>query len=220
VPVADIVVGILIPSGDTWSAKTAMSLLALSMHFYSVNYATNAKQALFFVNKRGSILPQLRQKMVESALAKQPAPTHLLLVDSDQSFPPDLLHQLLYHDAPVVACNIATKSPISSPTARLKGKGEGEPIPVFTRSTSPAVGEVWRVGCGIMLVRADVFSHLPKPWFNTTWHEEVQDFVGEDWWFCELLEKAGIPILVDHRISLGVGHIGDKEYTHADVKER
>jgi hypothetical protein len=197
-----------------------MSLLGMTMHFYTVKYLLNGSQALFFHNKRGSILPQIRQKLVEEALAKKPSPTHLLFVDSDQSFPPDTLHRMLAHDAPVVACNVATKSPISGPTAKLKGKNGGEPISVYSKPTSPALGEVWRVGTGIMLVRADVFLDLPKPWFNVTWREDIQDFVGEDWWFCELLEKAGIPILVDHRLSLEIGHVGDKEYKHEDVRER
>jgi hypothetical protein len=71
-----------------------------------------------------------------------------------------------------------------------------------------------------MLVRAEVFERLPKPWFNLTWVDEIQDFVGEDWWFCGLLEKEGLPIYIDHRASMTVGHVGMKEYTHADVKER
>lgn len=215
----DIVVGVLVPSGGSWKAKMSMSMLAMTMHFYSTNYALNAKQALFFANKRGSILPQLRQKMVEDALAQTPKPTHLLFVDSDQTFPPDTLHRLLVHDVPVVACNIATKSPKSIPTARLRGKKGGDPIPVFSRPTSPALGEVWRIGAGIMLVKAEVFAELPKPWFNLLWVDGIQDFTGEDWWFCDRLEAAGIPIMIDHRVSRNVGHVGDKEYTHQDVED-
>ena len=45
----------------------------------------------------------------------------------------------------------------------------------------------------------------------------LNDFKGEDWYFCEKLEAAGIPIFVDHEASSFIGHIGNKVYTHDDV---
>jgi hypothetical protein len=215
----DLVVAVVVPSGGSWKAKMSMSMIGMAMHFNTVSYALNARQAISFANKRGSILPQLRHKLVEDALQLRPKPTHILFVDSDQTFPPDLLFRLLVHDVPIVACNISTKSPHPSPTARLKGKKGGDPVPVFSTPTSPALGEVWRVGAGIMLVKAEVFEAVPKPWFHLKWVEEIQDFVGEDWWFLEQAESVGIPVMLDHRISMKVGHVGDKEYTMEDVNK-
>ncbi|HEX6824736.1 MAG TPA: hypothetical protein VF077_00355 [Nitrospiraceae bacterium] len=215
----DLVVGVLVPSGDTWRAKMALSMLGMTMHFLSVRYMQDGDQAIFFRNKRGSTLTQNRQRLVMEALNANPRPTHLLLVDQDQTFEPDLLHRLLVHDAPVVACNVATKATPSQPTARLKAKNGGDPTLVYTTPTSPALGEVWRIGCGIMLVQAWVFSMLPKPWFFEHWLPDEERFEGEDWGLCQRLEEAGIPILIDHRASITVGHDGGKVYTHRDAWE-
>jgi len=70
-----------------------------------------------------------------------------------------------------------------------------------------------------MLVKAEVFEAIPKPWFNLRWVDEIQDFVGEDWWFLDKAEGYGFSAMVDHRISMKVGHVGDKEYMMADVNE-
>lgn len=201
-------VAILIPSRDEWHARFALSLIMAL-----VDYASNVQGAFSIKNKRGSILPQLREKMVEEVLGREGL-THILMVDSDQTFPPDTLRRLLAHDKDFVAANIATKRRPSCPTARMLK--DGKPAVVYTTPTSPALGEVWRVGLGLALMRADIFQRLKKPWFGIRWNEKTNDFVGEDWWFCERLEEAKIPIYVDHRLSLQVGHIGGYEYTHAD----
>lgn len=46
---------------------------------------------------------------------------------------------------------------------------------------------------------------------------ERGDFVGEDWYFCEKLQAAGIPRYVDHSLSLEIGHKGDYIYEHSDI---
>lgn len=201
-------VAVLVPSGEQWSAQFGMSLISalsyLLLHGGGTGFVVR--------NKRGSILPQLREKLVEDTLRDVPEATHVLFVDSDQTFPAETIVRLLEHEQPVVALNIPVKRRPSTPTARLKGHKI-----VFSKPHSPRLGEVWRVGMGVMLVEASVFGKLPKPWFNVSWREEVGDFEGEDWWFCRRLEEAGIPILVDHRLSLGVGHVGAYKFTHGDV---
>ncbi len=208
----DLVVAALIPSGNTWSSKMGMSLAALTAYFYCTPFRPGLPQALMFRNKRGSILPQLRQKMVQDTM--EMGASHMLFIDSDQTFEPDILHRMLARNKPIVACNVATKSFPSYPTARLKGHQL-----VYTTPTSPECKPVWRVGCGIMLVESWVFTRLEKPWFNLTWLPEADDFQGEDWYFCKKAEEAGIEIYVDHRASIGVGHVGEHVYTHKTVWE-
>lgn len=205
-------VAALIPSGNTWSSKMGMSLVGLTAYFYCTPVRPGCPQALTFKNKRGSILPQLRQQMVKEVLEQDV--THVLFIDSDQTFDPDILHRLLAWEKPIVACNVATKSFPSYPTARL----EGHQL-VYTTPTSPACKPVWRVGCGIMLVEAWVFKTLSKPWFDLTWLPEVEDFQGEDWYFCQKAQAAGIEVYVDHRASISVGHVGEHVYTHKNVWE-
>lgn len=208
----DLVVAALVPSGNTWSARMGMSVAGLTAYFYCTPVQKGRPQALMFKNKRGSILPQLRQKMVQEVLDL--GVSHILFIDSDQCFEPDILHRLLAWKKPIVACNVATKSFPTLPTARL----EGHQL-VYTTPNSPACKPVWRVGCGIMLIESWVFSLLQKPWFDLTWLPEVDDFQGEDWYFCQKAQAAGIEVCVDHRASISVGHAGEYVFTHKDVWE-
>jgi hypothetical protein len=50
-----------------------------------------------------------------------------------------------------------------------------------------------------------------------TYKPEVDAYQGEDWNMCEALEKAGVPIYVDHDLSKRIGHVGTFKYTHEVV---
>ena len=212
-----VLVGILIPSGPTWDSGMGVSLAAATAFFMSTPVKMKVPQGFFIKNKRGSILPQLRQQLVQEALVHEP--THLLFIDSDQTFPADLINRLIAWNRPCVACNISTKGEHPNPTARNRPHPDNPLAPeiVYTTPTSPKLGEVWRIGCGIMMLKADVFEGMKKPWFYTTWKESVDDWQGEDWGFCERLEEKRIPIMIDHRLSLEVGHVGQKTFYHKDV---
>jgi hypothetical protein len=170
----------------------------------------------FILQKVGSILPQLRYNLVKEAIAQ--GASHVLFVDSDQTFPAQLVHCLARHKKPVVACNIAVKTLPSKPTARRKSEKWWGGDVVYTRPESTGLEQVWRVGCGVMLVEVGVFEKLPKPWFHLKYMPEIDDFMGEDWYFCELLENAGIPIYIDHDASKRVGHIGNFTFGHEHVE--
>lgn len=171
----------------------------------------------FVLQKVGSILPQLRYQLVKEAIEK--GATHVLFVDSDQTFPAQLVHCLARHHKPVVACNVATKVLPSKPTARNKSTSWWGGDVVYTCPDSKGIEQVWRIGCGVMLIDVEVFKTLPKPWFNLKYVPENDDFMGEDWYFCELLEAAGVPIFIDHDASKRVGHIGPFTFEHAHVEE-
>ena len=58
------------------------------------------------------------------------------------------------------------------------------------------------------MLRASVFAQLEKPWFNFDYQAEKDRFMGEDWWLCRQLEKAGVDIWIDHDLSKEVAHEG------------
>lgn len=68
-----------------------------------------------------------------------------------------------------------------------------------------------------MLIDMGVFDAIKPPYFSMYWDSTVGEYRGEDWVFCEKLENAGIPIFVDHTLSLRVGHCGMFEFTHDHV---
>ncbi len=146
--------------------------------------------------------------------------THLLFVDSDQTFPQWTVQKLLSWKKPIVAANIVTKRlKGSTPTARAFEEGNSAGRMVYTTMESSGLEEVWRVGTGIMLIETDIFRAMPQPWFPTKWLPEKQAYRGEDWCFCEQAEEMGIPIYIDHDLSKEVGHIGPVEFTHGFTVE-
>jgi hypothetical protein len=82
------------------------------------------------LNHKTSMLWAARQHFGEMALKY--SFTHLLFIDTDQSFPASVVARLLTHQRAVVACNIATKV---DPPMETACKGSTKPA-----SSSPASG--------------------------------------------------------------------------------
>lgn len=206
---------IAIPSQTTWPADFALCLLNLAMYVLQKPFPGYRQAEFKFFNKRSSILPKLRQELVEDAIKHNC--THLLFIDSDQTFPANLAHRLLSHGKDVVACNIVTKTIPAQPTARLKSAWPGGNV-VYSDPDLHGLEQVWRVGTGVMLLNLCVFDKIQKPWFPMTYKSLGQDgrmeWEGEDWGFCSKLEDAGIPIFIDHDMSREIGHLGQMEYVH------
>jgi hypothetical protein len=191
-----------------------MSLLFLTNYLASHGEIDGKPVHYMVHNKRGSILAQMRQSQVELALENKA--THLLFIDSDQTFPRDLFHRLFAHRKQVVSVNVATKCIPANSTARLKGP-TCEGIPLYTTPESTELVEVWRIGTGIMLIDLNIFKReglKTPPWFDQVWSEETQSYIGEDWGFCQKLEDAGVKLWVDQDLSREVGHIGALNYGH------
>jgi hypothetical protein len=210
-------VTIAIPSGTEWKADFGMSLASMVAFCARPLKGGGHISRLNIYNTKGSILPKSRTQLVK--LAMQAESSHILFIDSDQTFPAWTLHQLLSHGKDIVAANIATKVIPASPTARQFNLEKAEGDLVYTDGASPDLERVWRVGTGVMLVATSVFHKIKAPWFPISWNEKLKDYVGEDWNFCEKCGDAGIPIYVDHVLSRAVGHLGQLEYTHAFVGE-
>lgn len=208
----DVKVSICTPSGETWDRKYGISLVNLVVYSFGRCPRGLSSLELSISNSVGSILPQSRTRLVQDALARKA--THVLFIDSDQTFPPDTLHRLLSWEVPVVACNVATKRFPSIPTARRKSDVIASGEVVYTREGQSGLEKVWRVGAGVMLVESWVFGLMKQPWFPIRWSDERNDFDGEDWCFVEQLEEKGLSVRIDQGLSWEIGHRGVMEYTH------
>ena len=113
-----VVVGV--PSTSMLHVRSALCLQALMNYMLVKNVGDYKTQAARLCNTRGSILPNLRVDIVRTALAAKSS--HVLWLDSDQTYPKDTLHRLIARDVDVVAANVATKSIPASPTARRAPK--------------------------------------------------------------------------------------------------
>ncbi len=202
-------VAICVPARDTVCTGFAYDLARLSAHFYG-RAPVGTSMTLHFVS--GTLIADQRQKMAEKAL--RDGCDHILFLDSDMRFPAYVLDRLLAHDKDIIACNY--------PTRRLPVKtvafSDFSNLSCITSLDKVGLQEVDAVGMGVMLVKAEVFRKLPKPWFQISYLPNAGMYIGEDIYFCKLAQAHGYKVSIDHDLSKEVGHIGSFEYHHAHVE--
>lgn len=194
--------------GFTWALARATA------HFAALPYEGEKEIQIAMVE--GSILPEMRRRLVSQAMSINA--THILWLDSDMKFPPDVIARLLNHDVAVVAANYPRKNVEARPTAYLSSKEYTGPI--WTTENSEGLQQVTVAGMGVMLTDMRIFDAIPLPFFQFT--PQPPDYVrdqGEDVFFCKALHDAGIPVHIDHDLSKHVAHIGKFEYTNFLAKE-
>lgn len=207
-----------IPSSmDLWHEKFCMSLVNLMTHFMEHPLGKYREQSVRPASVRGSMLSNLRLNIVKHAIESKS--THLLFVDTDQTFPKDTLHRLIQHDKDVVACNIATKTIPAQPTARTFNPNRPMHGDLVYNQPGKGLQKVWRVGTGVMLIKMGVFQKIGLNVWGMPWQEDAQKYQGEDWSFVEACEKAGIDVFVDHDLSEQVKHWGLYGFDHDVVGE-
>lgn len=202
---------VCIPSGFEVKTDFALSLTHLCLHMSRTAVPGYTQTTLITANKRSSVLPALRESLIEDALRNEC--THALFVDSDQCFPPDTVHRLAAHHKPVVGANIALKCLPSQPSAR---NSYTERKPVYSNGKT-GLERVKYLGFGVTLLHLGIFARMQRPWFAFSWAKDV-GHIGEDITFFDQLDKLGVPVYVDHDLSLQVGHCGDFMYTHEDIE--
>lgn len=203
---------VAVPSGIHWFADFGTSLVSLVANFANQPVPGYKSQELRVMNIKGSILPKQRLEALKAAKAIDA--THLLYLDSDHTFPPDMLHQLLSRGKDVVAANCVTKTIPAMPTARKLKGGDPQGEQVYTDPESVGLERVWRIGTGVMLLTKRAYMQIPHSAFAMVYKEDGDTFQGEDWTMCAAFEEAGVPIFVDHTVSKKVGHVGQFNYTH------
>lgn len=157
-----------------------------------------------------SCLTVARNQLLDRAL--RAGADYSLLLDSDHEFPPNAAVRMLAHQKPVIGINQPRRQLPILGTAVV-----GTEI-VATPSDGPALQQVDTMGLGMCLLdmaimpclqrAADAAGHALWPLFREDW-PEPDVHVGEDRYFCERLGKAGIPIYIDHSLSMEVGHIAE-----------
>lgn len=202
---------VAVPSGPYWNAKFAVDLINLVSNFPNQRVPGYRSQELRVVNVRSSILSKNRLDAVKTA--KLHKATHILFLDTDHTFPKDLVQRMASWGKLVVAANCVTKTLPASPTARVKDADPKGAV-VYTDPNSYGLEEVWRVGTGVMLISMQVFERIGNGVWDMKYLPEADTYQGEDWSFCEACENAGISIFVDHDVSKEIGHEGHLVFTH------
>lgn len=212
----EVVVGV--PNQGLLFEHFVKCLMAMTTYYFYQKVPGFATQGMQVHWTRGSILPRGRLNIVRHA--KEVNASHVLFLDSDHTFPADLLHRLVGHDKDVVAINCVTKTIPANPTARqIDPDNPGYGLKVYSDPDTHGLERVWQIGTGIMLVKTAVFRKVGDQVFAMPYREEVNNYQGEDWSLVEALHKHGYDVYIDHDLSRECGHVGFYEYTHDVVGE-
>jgi len=130
---------------------------------------------------------------------------HLLWLDSDIVAPATTALRLLAHKEPVVAANyIRRQLPAKGVAYEVIGDWQN-PLPFEPQDDLvPVEG----VGMGCMLMRADIFNQIPKPWFEFGWTPKSNDHLGEDMILCQKIAEVGYTVKIDTNLSMELRHLG------------
>lgn len=137
--------------------------------------------------------------------------THILWLDDDHTFNPDLLCYLAKNaDKDVVsALYYGRTQPL--PVVYVKDK-DRDPYKHYPLIWPPEVlCEVDAVGFGALLMRIDVLDRMKEPYFRF-------NNCGEDIYFCVHAKQQGVKIWLEGSYQLG--HIGDPEIIGREKYER
>lgn len=146
-----------------------------------------------------------RNSLVEQAL-RFPSISHVLFIDSDQTFPPNTLERLMSRNKDVVAPMCPRRAPPYDLVGKLQ-KGAD----ISRAGIQPA--EV--VPHGIVLIKRSVFERIPKPWYierfdtNLITEDDPLGVIGEDVNFSQECLNANIEMYCDIALTKEIGHIGN-----------
>ena len=151
----------------------------------------------------------IRNNLVVQALREYC--THLLMMDTDQTYPVDVIPKLLSHEKDVVAVNVHRRYPPFDSILYRGELGDYHHVP-DDECFSGELIEIDATGCGCILYNTDVFLDIPHPWFEVYRMGDGR-VVGEDIDFCSKMKEAGYEIFAD--TSIKVGHISTMEITRS-----
>lgn len=154
----------------------------------------------------------LREVAALTALRRQVS--HVLFLDADMTWQPDLLVRMLRHHAigGVVSGRYHLKTWPHWPVALKDGRFNPETQTFdYDYDQDAAAGTALRpeelIGLGCALIPTDLFRALPRPWFDYKRNAATGlPTITEDVAFCETVRAAGVPIWLDPTIDCG--HVG------------
>lgn len=173
-----------------------LSYHLIPSEFFDAFIAMEKPGFVYMRTAKGNI-EEMRNTIVMDALTA--GCTHLLMMDTDQLYPPDALTKMLAHKRPIVGARIRRRYP---PFDNLLFRGTvGEYVTVpHDECVSGQLIEVDATGAGCLLLDTRIFRKILAPWFVAGTHNGRP--VGEDFGFCGKARAAGIPIYVDTSVYL------------------
>lgn len=190
-------------SARGWSPMFGHCYTSL-VHHLSKNGIKNFELSEFLIDTTSgqSLIHDGRHQACVSAIKK--GCTHILMIDDDMQFTPDLLDIFFARKVPVIAANCLRKRDQKAEATAIRLDG------TFHNPHARAdFEEVASVGTGIILIDLNAIQHIPAPFFSSPWMEQIQSHQGEDYYFCSKAREYGVKIYVDNLVSNASAHMGE-----------
>jgi len=172
----------------------------------AITYTQNKGIPVTLEMDEGTVLSNQRQALQDRAIDELKA-EHILWLDSDMTFPPNVIIRLLKHKKDVICATYSKRVPPFHPTA-FQSINPVRPVDL----NHNGLEVVKYAGMGCMLVKASIIDHLPSPHYPLQWDAQAHCWHGEDMGFCDQLDKEGIKLYCDLQLSREIGHVGQQEF--------
>lgn len=153
-------------------------------------------------------IADIRNAIVKQA--KHAGVTHLLMIDTDQTFDQnlieDLLTRMMENEYQILGGKVHRRyEPYDPILYEFDEKKNKYHLMNDDKWINEDCVEVAATGGGCLLIDMKVFEKIEYPWFKfiKTEESELNQPIGEDVYFCRKLKEAGISIFVDTKIKIG-----------------
>jgi hypothetical protein len=163
----------------------------------------------------GTLIANQRHELVLAA--QEWLATHVLFIDSDIVFDSQHVVDLIDFAEPIVGAAYSKRVDPIIPTAWHKIDNWDTYVKLEQQTASHI--KVEAMGLGFCLIDVKVFDQIDLPWFNLSFHQGPgvkPHYSGEDIWFFRQCLAKEIPIWLDVKTSLEIGHLGVKVYQNVD----
>lgn len=208
---SDLKVAACVPTAGLVNSDFAHSLAALMAYSHHLRSRPGDESiALTLLMQQTSCIHANREALVTQALDW--GCSHILFLDDDMVFSPQVLDVLLGRRQPIVVTNYTMKG--TPPTFVAVGMDTKRRIVTCEQSTG--LEEIHYSGFGVSLFERQVFEQTPKPWFLPRYDAENDTYTTEDLPFFEAARAAGFKCWLDHDASKLIGHRGLRTYEWRD----
>lgn len=179
----------------------------------NIQYLVQKEVEVAVVKSRGTYVHDARNNCVKQSYNDAWGFTHLMFIDGDMTFNPDLVYNLLERRKDIVGgCYVQKSYPFYPNAGILQPDGVRYKLtaPDYTGKSGDLL-EVDMIGTGLMMIRRTVFDKMDWPWFEflkepcppgkeeqlTRIHTKKVDIIGEDVSFCRKARAMGFKVHLD-----------------------
>lgn len=201
---SDVRLAICIPTREQMHSRCTFSLYNLAQHLTSLGI----ENKLFL--SPGTLIANQRHELVKCA--REWSATHVMFIDSDIVFESHHVVDLLNFNEYIVGAAYSKRIDPIIPTAWFEIDNWNSYVKFEEQEQSHV--QVEAMALGFCLIDIEVFDYISLPWFILGFSNG--EYTGEDIEFFRKCKEVEIPVWLDIKTSLEIGHLGIKEFKNAD----